>query len=507
MKHLLLLIISLTFIFSACQKEEYPEVTEPDSTKNISPVLVDNSETDEGVVNDTNYDPLVKDDLTPKIPIKEGETLLRVININLDLDRQDEQILVLKDKDDISSLIRIAVLDYEGVIKNYRRTWEGKTSSVNIRGFNITLSDLIGDHNIEIICSGVSLDNKQSLTVFRKSKKDIDTGIYYSKIYDFVANGTIEILESKRDVSYESGMRDGKSFPIIATVVNPDSENIMDLIKYTFFWDFPSKQYIKAKEEDILGEKLAEDKLSEIYNGTDEEFIEYISGPWFLNTDPDYILDINANMNQINFYTQDVQEVYNMKNAYKVFRNRLWVGGENELINYVENEIYIKLEDINVISVSIKEIDIQTRRKSPNELWTGRFYRYNTDLDNVDEFALHNEHPFLFGKYIGDTGAEIEFDGSEFHFISDIESFQGGISLFSTNVPIFNMRIMNSSKISIENRVFRYEYEENILGNTIQRMLTLYPGLMGISGFEQLDQPFERYQQIEIIEDEDTNEE
>jgi len=507
MRTSLLLLLPLLLLLLGCPEEEYPALDEPETTQNISPILNENSETLAREIDDSDYEPLVKDDLSPKIPIKDGETLLRVINIDLDLDPQDEQILVLKDKDDISSLIRIAVLDYEGVIKNYRRTWEGKTSSANIRGFNITLSDLIGDHNIEIICSGVSLDNKQSLTVFRKTKKDIDTGIFYSRIFDFVANGTIEILESNRDVSYESGMRDGKSYPIIATIVNPDSENIMDLIKYTFFWDFPSKQYIKAKEEDILGEKLAEDKLSEIYNGTDDEFIDYISGPWYLNTDPSYILDVDAKSNQINFYTQDVQEVYNMKNAYKVFRNRLWIGGENELINYVENEIYIKLEDINVISVSIKEIDIQTRRKSPNELWTGRFYRYNTDLADIDQTGVYQEHPLLFGKYIGDTGAEIEFNGNKFKYISDDESYQGGISLFSTNVPIFNMRIMNASNISIENRVYRYEYEEYSLGNTVQRMLTLYPGIMGIVGFEQLDIPFERYQQIEIIEETESTEE
>ena len=60
---------------------------------------------------------------------------------------------------------------------------------------------------------------------------------------------------------------------------------MMDLIKSTYYWDFSSRHYIKVKEENIPGVKIAEDQLGEIYRGTTEVFKKHITGPWFLSSD------------------------------------------------------------------------------------------------------------------------------------------------------------------------------------------------------------------------------
>lgn len=511
MNHKNSLFLSFTIfllIFSGCNPNDSPPaLPESDITTNIMP-LVNNPDLERAsrnIPDENDYQPLLKEDLNPKVPILENETLLKVVNVNLDLDRQEEQILILKDKENIDSLIHIAVLDYEGVIKDYRRTWVGQTGIASIRGFNISLLDLVGDHNIEIICAGVSLDNQQSLTVFRKTKRENETGLFYSIIFDLKANGTIEIQEVPRSASYESGMRDGKSFPIISTIENPDSENVMDLIKNTYFWDFPSRRYIKVKEEKILGTQVEEERMRILLQGDESIFEEHIRGPWFLNSDPKYLVDFNIKDGKITFYSGDVQEVYNLKNSYKILGNLLRIGGENELINHVENEIYVRLVDLNTLGLTVRDIDTQTRIKTPNEVWSGQYFRYTSGIPNPAGIReTLDTHPDLFGKYLGDGGESISFQGNQFSFISDNESYSGGISLFHSGVPLLNLRILDASGISRENRLYRYDYSTSNLGNTIQRVLTLYPGKMGIYGFEEYSDDFIRFQQIEIVEDEAT---
>ena len=510
MNHKIPFIVSLTIMvlfFSGCNPTTPPPaLPETDNTTTIVPMV--NSpgvEPDRGTQNDKDYQPLLEEDLNPKVPVLENETLLKVINVNLDLDLQEEQILVLKDKENIDSLIHIAVLDYEGVIKDYRRTWEGQTGIASIRGFNISLLDIVGDHNIEIICAGVSLENQQSLSVFRKTKRENDTGLYYGVIFDLKANGTIEILEVPRSASYESGMRDGKSFPIISTVENPDSQNVMDLIKNTYFWDFPSRRYIKVKEEKILGTQVEEERLRILLQGDESIFEEHIRGPWFLNTDPKYLVEFNIKDGKVTFYSGDIQEVYNLKNSYKILGNLLRIGGENELINHVENEIYIKLVDLNTLGITVRDIDTQTRIKTPNEVWSGQYFRFTSGLSHLESPQdSRKDHPDLFGKYLGDGGESISFQGNRFTYDSENESFSGGTSLFYADVPLLNLRILDAAGISRENRLYRYEFSTSHLGNTVQRILTLHPGNMGIYSFEEFSDDFIRFQQIEIVEDEPT---
>jgi len=498
----------LIMVITGCNPNESPPaLPDTNDTTNIIPLFTSSNPepASRNNSNEDDYQPLLKEDLNPKVPILENETLLKVINVNLDLDRQEEQILILKDKENIDSLIHIAVLDYEGVIKDYRRTWVGQTGIANIRSFNISLLDLVGDHNIEIICAGVSLDNQQSLTVFRKTKRENDTGLFYSTIFDLKANGTIEILEVPRSTSYESGMRDGKSFPIISTIENPDSNNVMDLIKNTYFWDFPSRRYIKVKEEKILGTHVEEERMRILLQGNESIFEEHIRGPWFLNSDPKFLVDFNIKDGKVTFFSGDIQEVYNLKNSYKILGNLLRIGGENELINHVENEIYVKLVDLNTLGLTVRDIDTQTRIKTPNEVWSGQYFRYTGGLSQNDAIReAQGDHPDLFGKYLGDAGESISFQGNRFTFISENESYNGGISLFHAGVPIINLRILNASGISRENRLYRYDFSTSNLGNTIQRVLTLYPGKMGIYGFEEFPDDFIRFQQIEIVEEEST---
>ena len=196
-------------LFIGCLEEKLPPLPRPNTPRLVRPQGGD-EKIPPVKASEEPYPLLAEQDLTPKAPLEPGEKLLKVINLNLDLDRQEEQILIFRGEDSMDSTIHIAVLDYEEVIKDYRRTWKGSTLATDIRSFSVSLADLIGDHNLEIICAGMSSDNRQSLTIFRKTKQANKTGLFYTDILRLRANGTIEILEITRSHSYEAGMTSGK---------------------------------------------------------------------------------------------------------------------------------------------------------------------------------------------------------------------------------------------------------------------------------------------------------
>ncbi|MBI9100846.1 MAG: pallilysin-related adhesin [Spirochaetales bacterium] len=494
----LILIIGVVFIYFSCSEDELPPLFEPDTTQEIIPLDSSGS----GTTFPDVYPELQTEEVTPKVPVSANETLLRVLNVNLDLDRLEEQILVLKDKDSVDSYISIAVVDYDNVIKDYKRTWQGKTLSANIRGFSVTMSDLIGDHNMEIICSGISLDGLQSLTVFRKTKGDNGVGLFYSEIFNLQAKGAIEILETDRAKSYESGLRDGQSFPIISTIQDPESDNILDNIKNTYYWDFPSRRYIKVNEQKLLGRELEEEQLREIYRSSYETFVEHISGPWMMNDGSGTIIDFNLRKKRITFFSKELQEVFIWTNTYKILNNLIQISGRNELINHVENVINVKLIDLNTLQISVRDIDTQTRIKTPNDIWSGRYFFLSSEIRNGSkQMPETGQLPFLYGTYSGDTGEQIFFDQTSFSYKSEEEEFRGGYSIYKSDVDIFSMRIFDENGIPVKNRIFKYEFTEETLDNSIQRTLTLYEGRHLIFGFEPFSLPRLRFQQIELIED------
>ena len=114
-------------------------------------------------------------------------------------------------------------------------------------------------------------------------------------------------------------------------------------------------------------------------------------------------------------------------------------------------------------------------------------------------------HQNFLEKYIGDTGEELVIKGNRFTFTSAEESFHGGLSLYSLGENLLNMRIVDDNNLSRENRIYRYEFVETILDNSVQRILTLYPGFLGFYGFEQDEDDFLRFQQIEIVEEKDAS--
>ncbi len=223
----------------------------------------------------------------PKVPLDPGEKLLQVLNVNLDLDITDEQILILKKKGEVEAPITIVVVDFDSVRNSYSRTWESSTGATNIRTFTVTLKDLVGDHNLEIVCQGTNNQRELTLDVFRKAPSPTGLDLYFTAICQIVSDGSIEIQEIERSEGYRRGQKNGPSFPVFSYTQDRESENPLDLIKHSYYWQYQQNRHVHTSLEKLPGRVVEETQLVELFASTQVDSIEkYLAGPWNLSGSP-----------------------------------------------------------------------------------------------------------------------------------------------------------------------------------------------------------------------------
>ncbi|MDR1894306.1 MAG: pallilysin-related adhesin [Spirochaetales bacterium] len=451
-----------------------------------------------------DYSPLLTSgDPQPHLPPGASETLLQVIDLNLDLDRQEEQILVLRERQTTDSPLSIAILDYDPALKDYRRRWEAQTRITNIRSFSLTLSDLIGDHVQELICGGIGAGGRQVMTVFRRTQEQ---GLRYVPIFDQQVDGVIEILQLPRSAAYETGLREGESFSILVTIPDPQGQNETDRLKNTYQWDFASRRYIRTKEERLLGSRLRQEQLLAIYRSPDDgAFLNQIQGPWMKNDGSGVIINIDRQNSSLSFYAEEgghkILDLYIWTGTYRLLNNMIQLNGENELVNHFERILNIRLEDMNNLQITVQDINTQTRARIPNELWSGDYFFLSREvLGGLNPPPPRAAVPVLTGKYSGDNGTELVFSGNRFELSGAGDGVSGGFSLYQSGEKIFTLNILNRYGVTENYRVFKYEFEERILDRSIERTLTLTEGRLLIHGFEAFETPPLKFQQIEISE-------
>lgn len=103
------------------------------------------------------------------IPALPNEVILNVTDFNIDQEIGNEQVLTVRKTNRPEGQLSIVVADYIDQKKAWIRAWEGDTLSTKLTTFSIQAKDLIGDHNLEIVCRGMNDANEQTITVFRRS--------------------------------------------------------------------------------------------------------------------------------------------------------------------------------------------------------------------------------------------------------------------------------------------------------------------------------------------------
>ena len=515
MKYAVLLVISI--LFTACQPQNRGQKEAGTLPRTIVARIRTSDQIAQGIAGSQN-DQTVSEDQTPKVPIKQNEFLLSLINVNLDLDKTDEQILILKDRDDLISPIRVALVDFDEIRESYTRTWEHATQATNQRLFKVETEDLIGDYNIEIICRGINQMGELTLDVFRKTTSPSGLGLYFSPICQLVSDRRITIQREKRPQAYQLGQKYGQSFPIILERSEPESEKNLDIIRETYYWKYQEKKYIKSLEEKIPGEEIKQKQLKMLFSGqsTQKDFEEFLNGPWFMENRTDNLVIFDPDDSEIKFYDGNVLEIYNIED-FALHGNRLSLIARNNTINSIKKWIIIAIKSNSSIEINSSNMDNQSINDSGQ--WEGKYDRLTDELQdgilrNQNRQLIKYSDSELTGIYRSTVGLEIAFEPPYFTWLENSSQGNSGGFYLLTDVPllnafylereipdrvdVINFRFLEHSGIHIKDWVYVLEYKVRSEDNTTVKTIQLTPAKLLVSGVVLTSKESITLEQIEI---------
>jgi len=453
----------------------------------------------------------------PRVQIPSRYQVLQIVDTNLDVDRNDEQLLVVKSTKTTSSPVKVKIADYDGVRDKYVITWESDTQADYRKDFNLSVLDVTGDHNLEIICTGLTAQGEQTLDIYRRSTSPERFGLYFESILSLTVEGTIELQEKKRSEAYQKGLKSGQSFPVVTTTKDQDSENLVDHTKKTYYWRNDSQEYALVNTEDISGQEIEDQQLRQLFTSGKSRFENFLSGPWVL-TDRSgvggsrYIINFDSESDTITFYTGDIQEVYRWKSSYRFLSNGLSIHGENEIVPYITKQITAYVQDLKHIRLMISDINSHNATRSTNTTWSGQYQKLGPSTQqsllarSSDQDNARDHLPTLTGLYKSDTHPNIYFDPPYFRYREEQNNKRGGFSVYSMGHDILELRFLNKKGITEGRRRYSFDYLEQQKNDEIVRRLILTPGKLGVHGFEPTSNEPIRYEQVEIIDNQEEEE-
>ncbi len=451
-----------------------------------------------------------------RVQLPPGYKMVQLVDVNLDLDRYEEQVLVVQDTLSDKNTISLLVADYDTIRDKYITTWQSKTVAQQRKGLQVTVIDTTGDHNLEIVCNGINAEGLQTIDIFRRTTSPDEYGLYFDRILSLEVQGTIELQESKRSQSYQNGLTNGASYPVVTSSKDMESDRLSDIIKRTYIWRNDSRTYELVLEKKVSGQEIEDRRLKELFESGSEKFEKFLSGPWLYskNTgDSDApqssrsLIHFDPLNKTITLYSGNVQEIYTWTSSHRFLANSLAIRGENEIVPFMRIYISAYVEDLNNIRLLIYDINSHNGQRSTNTSWSGMYQKIGESLQETflsSNIAAQNNSEFLptlTGVYQSDVGDTITFEPPHFTMEEDGERLKGGFSVYSMGSDIIELKIMNTHGIVVERRCYSFDYFEEKKSNEIIRRLILLPGKIGVHGFIPTAKQPIRYEQVEKIEE------
>ncbi|MGA2546943.1 MAG: pallilysin-related adhesin [Rectinemataceae bacterium] len=424
------------------------------------------------------------------VPTLPNEVILNVTSFNVDQEKGDEQVLTVRKTDRTDGRLSIVIADYVEQKKSWVRSWEGDTLSTKLTTFSIQAKDLLGDHNLDIICTGMDDSGEQTIAVFRRS-----TGTFvFSEILSLAAD-SIAIGEADRSESYQLGQTNGESWPIFAYSGDKESTNLLDQIKDKYAWDPHRGQYVKIGSERIPGAQVEREIISKVLTGSEKDFESFLQGIWYESGkgpfDPGTRLIVfDKASGSISFYKTEAQEVFRWTESHST-RYGLYVRCQNESVENLVRLMDIELTGSDLVSVRVFE-DLQMKM-DPEDRWDGSFRKLPQGARDAmagKGSGLSRPTVKLEGPYHSRSGAELNFAQPRYSLKSSTTPNEsGGFELYSlSGLTVLELIAVRSDGLPSQRRTYKAVYSETRIGKDLVRHLVLSPAKAAIDGLELLQE-------------------
>jgi hypothetical protein len=427
----------------------------------------------------------------PKLPPRDGETLLGLYSINLDADIEDEQVCILKRRDDSSSFIRVAVLDQKASSGNWVRIWDGATLATKYPTFNLTARDLLGFHAMDIICSGLNDSGRQTLSAFHPDPDGEGQIKGYSTIVSIEADA-IEVRESERGEAYAFGQSEGDPLTVLSYEQDQGSTNYLDQIETEWTWKAARSAYEKGVPKRISGVNIERKVIERYLNRDAATFEGFLSGMWRLNlanakgSDDNRIIQFDPANRTIAFSEKgDLASlsVFTWKDS-QATKLGLFVSTQNEAVNSLKR--FVEVELCGQDSISVRVIEDEYMRADPSSQWNGIYRKL---VPGQQSSAAARTPKSLSGRFHSTVGADILFSPPRFEWKEGELAEQGVFSQYTLGeATVLVLKSMKASGIITRTRTFRIDRKDMRDSEGAFEELTLSPARTSAAGLELLDQ-------------------
>jgi hypothetical protein len=440
--------------------------------------------------------------MRPRIWIDPQYTVLQVLNVNLDRGPGEQQVIAVKRIADMGSPVKILVVDADPERGTYYfQSWESDTSATDTRVFTLSVKDLIGDHSLQIVANGMNESGKLTLDVFRLLPPSHGKGLLYRAVCQLVAD-EITVDENERPDSYNTDPRPGASFPIIAYLRDPDTRNVMDLVRIHYSWNSAEGRYVPGAEEKIPGQEVQQAQLRTLFTSSGEQaFEQFISGSWVQSMKDAFasILTFDPVGRRISLSSGNTLEAYLWRESHRTIYNRLLAVGENETVLQIQliRTFSITVNDPNTITVTIIGND---SGESPTVSYTKVTDEIRQKMIDRPDAQANLSTLALSGKYVGGRGLSIDFQPP--HLVwTDVEGQRTGTYvIFSIAAStILSIRFPKSVGQPDQISSWLVDFKEKLEPSAATRMLHLSPVQLTVNGYEEAngdDLSFQQYQDL-----------
>ncbi|MEI6873668.1 MAG: pallilysin-related adhesin [Spirochaetota bacterium] len=350
------------------------------------------------------------------------EVVLSVESLNLDTDEGDEQILTVRKTGSQFSGLAIVVADYLPERRGWIRSWESMIPVTKLTTLQIQARDIIGDHWLSIIVTGMDEKNQQTLSVFKERRGSEKAGLTYDKVSSLAAD-TVFVDAVDRPESYQLAQTNGEPYRLLAFSSDKDSTNPLDQIRSTWTWDPKLGKYAESARDKIPGAQVERDIALKVLTGRESDFESFLQGVWYDSAvgprdARTRLLVFDRASSSITFFSSDAQEVFRWNESHST-RTGLYVGAQNESVQTLRRLLDIELTGAESVSVRVFE-DLLMKIDSENR-WDGAYKRLQ---NGVSLSSASTPELKIDGVWLG-AGIELSFTSGAYSLVQG-EQFQKG---------------------------------------------------------------------------------
>jgi hypothetical protein len=317
----------------------------------------------------------MNENLSTKIPLEEGETVIAIMNRESEENTPEEQFVVYHTSN-AASPVFITFLGFDENTRGYRRIWNAPTTASRSETISLFSQDLIGDRNNCIIVTGMNQKNEHTMTIFRRSPGQA-AGLPYKKIAELQIAGSIIIQETARSLAYQQGLTRGQSHNIAAYGHDSASANMLDQIETIYAFNSFSEQYEQINVSSIPGSQIEQRRLRELLSGAPGVFENFINDLWYYvspqgTIDAKQYLYFDSVKREIVFFGDETQQVFNWQTSTPT-RYGLYLRSQNISISTLMRFVDIELESLD--SIKLRVIEDVRLRITAGTTWDGSYRR------------------------------------------------------------------------------------------------------------------------------------